>query len=57
MDVPSDRKAIGDAILHQIAVGWCALSELVGDGKAGKRTANIFATFEFRIQKKLSYVN
>ncbi len=57
MDVPHDRKAIGDAIRHQIALGRYARSELVGDGKAGKRIADILATFEFRIQKKLSYVN
>lgn len=57
MDVPYDRKSIAEAIQHQIAHGRYPQSKLVGDGTAGRRIAEILATFEFQIQKKISYVD
>ena len=43
------------AVRKQIAHGKYERSTVFGDGKAGKRIADILATAEVRIQKKLAY--
>lgn len=50
-----DRHEIEAAVHKQIAHGKYERSSLFGDGKAGKRIADILATAEVRIQKKLLY--
>lgn len=56
-DVPYDAEAIREATKAQIAHGRYPQSTLVGDGTAGKQIADILAKVEFRIQKRLSYVD
>jgi UDP-hydrolysing UDP-N-acetyl-D-glucosamine 2-epimerase len=48
--------AIEAAIRKQLAHGKYQRSLMFGDGKAGKRIADILATADVRIQKMLSYV-
>jgi UDP-hydrolysing UDP-N-acetyl-D-glucosamine 2-epimerase len=48
--------AIEAAIRKQLAHGKYERSLMFGDGKAGKRIADILATADVRIQKMLSYV-
>lgn len=56
-DVPYDAAAIGRAVRAQLAHGRYASSPLVGDGTAGRQMADILASCEFHIQKRLSYVD
>ena len=57
MDVPSEAAAIGAAIDHQLAHGRYPQSTLVGDGTAGRQIAEILATCELSVQKRISYVD
>ena len=53
MDVPHDREAIVEAIERQVAHGRYAPDFLYGDGKAGRRTADILASCDLSIKKQL----
>jgi UDP-hydrolysing UDP-N-acetyl-D-glucosamine 2-epimerase len=57
IDVPYDAEKIGAAIRRQLEHGPYEPSTLFGNGTAGRRIADILATANFRIQKKLSYVS
>ncbi len=57
IDVPYDAEKIGAAIRCQLEHGPYEPSTLFGNGTAGRRIADILATANFRIQKKLSYVS
>jgi UDP-hydrolysing UDP-N-acetyl-D-glucosamine 2-epimerase len=56
IDVDYDADEIEAAIRKQLKHGKHPRSNLFGDGTAGKQIADILATAEFRIQKRLSYV-
>lgn len=56
LDVPYEAGKIEAAIRRQLAHGPYPPSTLFGDGTAGTQIANLLATADFRIQKKLSYV-
>lgn len=56
IDVPYEAAAIRSAIEAQLAHGRYGASDLVGDGTAGRRIADVLATCEAGIQKKLSYI-
>ncbi len=53
--VSHDTAAIAEAISAQVAHGPYAASPLFGDGQAGRRIAEILATAEISIQKRLAY--
>ncbi len=55
LDVPHDRDAIHEAIVHQIRHGRYASDPIYGDGKAGLRIAEILAVVDVKIQKRLTY--
>jgi UDP-hydrolysing UDP-N-acetyl-D-glucosamine 2-epimerase len=55
IDVGYDRRAIVDAIRHQLAQGRYPSDHLYGDGKAGTRIANVLATAPLRVQKGLAF--
>jgi len=55
IDVDYDRHEILKAIQAQIAHGKYAPSTLYGGGKSGSRIAQILATAEFKIEKRLRY--
>lgn len=55
-DVIYDADAIRAAIKQQLAHGKYESSDLVGDGHAGQKIAEILVDFQFNIQKKISYV-
>jgi UDP-hydrolysing UDP-N-acetyl-D-glucosamine 2-epimerase len=57
IDVPYDAEKIEAAIRRQLEHGPYEPSTLFGNGTAGRRIADILATANFRIQKKLSYVS
>ena len=57
VDVPHNGDAIFHAISRQIAHGRYPTSELFGDGKAGRRIADILARSPLRLQKSLNYLN
>lgn len=50
-----DATEIGQAIRQQLGHGDYPGSTIFGDGSAGKRIADILATTEFKIQKRLRY--
>ncbi len=50
-----DHRGIEDAIRHQIKHGRYPSHTLYGDGQAGDRIANILASVDTNIQKKLTY--
>jgi UDP-hydrolysing UDP-N-acetyl-D-glucosamine 2-epimerase len=52
---PYDAIEIAGAIRHQIDHGRYPGSDIFGDGHAGSRIAEILATAEFKIQKRLCY--
>lgn len=54
--VPHDADAIEKAVRRQLEHGPYEPSSIFGDGTAGKRIAEILATADLKIQKKLSYV-
>jgi UDP-hydrolysing UDP-N-acetyl-D-glucosamine 2-epimerase len=53
--VDYDHAAIENAIRHQVENGRYPSSTLYGDGKAGRRIADILAEATFNIQKRLMY--
>jgi UDP-N-acetylglucosamine 2-epimerase len=55
IDVPHDHDAIIDAVDTQISHGKYDSDPVYGDGQAGERIADILATAEFQIQKRLDY--
>ena len=55
IDVPYARKAIVDAVRHQLAHGRYPADPLYGDGKAGPRIADVLATAPLSVQKRLSF--
>lgn len=55
VDVGYNRHDIADAIRHQVAHGRYGSSHIFGDGKAGDRIAEILATAELDINKRLTY--
>jgi UDP-hydrolysing UDP-N-acetyl-D-glucosamine 2-epimerase len=55
IDVDYNKDEIKQAILKQIEHGKYEPEYIYGDGKAGKRIANILATCEVNIQKQLAY--
>lgn len=55
IDVDHEADEIEAAICKQLANGRYPGSNRFGDGEAGRRIADILATAEFRIQKRLNY--
>ena len=55
LDVPCDRHAIIAAIRRQIAHGRYPANPLYGDGKAGKRIADLLAHAPLVIAKRMTY--
>lgn len=55
VDVDYDRRQIAEAIRAQVAHGPYPPDHLYGNGKAGERIANILATYQFRLQKRIHY--
>jgi UDP-hydrolysing UDP-N-acetyl-D-glucosamine 2-epimerase len=56
IDVSCLASDIKSAIVQQLEHGFYTSSNLVGDGTAGKKIAEILATTNLRIQKQISYV-
>jgi len=50
-----DRAEITSAVCRQIKHGRYERSTLFGDGRAGQRIADVLASAEFRVQKRLHY--
>lgn len=57
IDVAHEAKAIENAVRTQMHAGRFAKSTLVGDGKAGKKIADILAYKSVNIEKKISYIS
>lgn len=55
IDVDHDRGAIAGAIRDHLRRGRPAPDRLYGDGRAGARIADTLASFELRIEKRLTY--
>ena len=55
IDVPYDANAIEAAIRRQLEHGRYPTSIIFGDGSAGRRIADVLASAEIRIQKRLTY--
>lgn len=55
IDVDYDREQIVEAIRKQLAHGPYPSSPIYGDGHAGERIANILATAEISIHKRMMY--
>jgi UDP-hydrolysing UDP-N-acetyl-D-glucosamine 2-epimerase len=55
VDVPYARRAIVDAVRHQMAHGPYPSDPLYGDGKAAPRIADVLATAPLSVQKRLSF--
>ena len=51
--VPHERAAIADAIRDQVEHGRYERSHIFGDGASGEKIANVLATAEPRVQKRL----
>ncbi len=56
IDVPYDEIAIKEAVLKQMQCGRYRRSNLVGEGRAGIKIADILASTPINIQKTISYV-
>ena len=56
IDVPYDKILIKDAVMKQINHGRYMRSNLVGDGRAGNKIAEILAFTPINIQKTIHYV-
>ncbi len=57
IDVDYEADVIEAAIRKQLAHGAYEPSPMFGDGKAGKRIADILASCEITVQKRLAYVD
>lgn len=55
IDVEYDRHRIAEAIRHHVTNGRPPPSRLYGDGRAGERIANLLATVEPSVDKRLTY--
>ncbi len=55
VDAGYDREAIRAAVESQLARGRCAPSVLYGDGQAGGRIAELLATQELTVKKRIAY--
>jgi UDP-hydrolysing UDP-N-acetyl-D-glucosamine 2-epimerase len=55
IDVGHDRRQIADAVARQIANGRYSSAPVYGEGRAGVKIAEVLATAEVTIQKRLSY--
>ena len=55
VDVDYDRNAIADALRTQIDHGPYEHEPIYGDGRAGKRIADILSRATFRIDKRITY--
>lgn len=55
--VPAKRETIVDAVRKQVAHGRYPGGSLYGDGRAGKRIAEILASLDLYVQKRLDYIN
>lgn len=55
VDVDHDRGAIAEAIRRQVAHGPYGHDPIYGDGRAGRRIADILATCPVHIQKRITY--
>ena len=55
IDVDYDREQIVDAIQQQLRNGRYPSDPIYGDGDAGKRIADILATHQVKIQKRLAF--
>lgn len=55
IDVAYDRQAIAEAIRHHLRNGKTRSDRIYGDGQAGKRIADLLATVELKIEKRLTY--
>ncbi len=55
IDVDYDRSQIGDAIKNQIQHGPYPSEPIYGDGHAGKCIADILASADFNIHKRMTY--
>ncbi|MEW6319622.1 MAG: UDP-N-acetylglucosamine 2-epimerase [Acidobacteriota bacterium] len=55
IDVGYDRAQIREAIRTHLANGACEPDVLYGDGRAGERIADLLATAELTIEKRLTY--
>ena len=54
-DIGYDRTAIQSAVRAQWADGRRPTSTLYGDGRAGERIAELLATAELSIEKRIAY--
>ncbi len=57
LDVDYDPAAIRQAIASQAAHGRYSAAAIYGDGQAGQRIADLLATCELNIEKRLTYVS
>jgi UDP-hydrolysing UDP-N-acetyl-D-glucosamine 2-epimerase len=55
VDVEYDNEQIADAVRDQMANGRYAMEPIYGDGHAGERIADILATKQFSIHKRITY--
>ena len=55
LDSIHERLSIREAISHQLRHGSYPSEPIYGDGHAGKRIADILATCEVQIQKRITY--
>lgn len=55
VDVPHDANDIKRAIINQAENGSYESSVIYGNGNSGERIADILASFEFNIQKQITY--
>jgi UDP-hydrolysing UDP-N-acetyl-D-glucosamine 2-epimerase len=55
LDVPNDKDAIAQALRKQIEHGHYESEPVYGDGTAGQKIADILATCNWTIQKRITY--
>ena len=55
IDVDYDQAQITEAVTKQVGNGRYDSDPIYGDGKAGKNIADVLASCELRISKKLTY--
>jgi UDP-hydrolysing UDP-N-acetyl-D-glucosamine 2-epimerase len=55
IETACERQAIADAIRRQVAHGPYAMEPIYGDGRAGERIADVLATCQPSIQKRITY--